>query len=150
ERYGLDTVRFFLLREFPFGSDGSYSYDAVVRRKNADLSNNQGNLAQRSLSMVYKNLDAQVPQPDEMTDNDQNTLAEAAQLWGTWHKHFETQAVYRALNAARKVLDDTSSYFADQQPWVLRRSAAARMTTAWWVTLEVVRRIGLPIKALMP
>src|SRR5699024_5306227 len=127
-----------------------YSYDAVVRRKNADLSNNLGNLAQRSLSMVYKNLDAQVPQPDELTDKDQNILAEAAQLLGTWQKHFETQDFYRALIAAWKVLDDTTSYFADQQRWVLRKTDEARMNAVVWVTLEVVRRIGLLIQAVMP
>src|SRR5699024_6406254 len=75
ERYGLDTVRFFLLREVPFGSDGSYSHDGVIRRKNADLSNNLGNLAQRSLSMVYKNCAGQVPEPGELTEQDEQLLA---------------------------------------------------------------------------
>lgn len=150
ERYGLDTVRFFLLREFPFGSDGSYSHDGVVRRKNADLSNNLGNLAQRSLSMVYKNLDAQIPEPGDLTDQDKQLLADAAALLETWRTHFETQDFYRALVAAWKVLDDTNSYFADQQPWVLRKTDEARMKTVLWVALEVVRRIALLVQAVMP
>lgn len=150
ERYGLDTVRFFLLREFPFGADGSYSHDGVVRRKNADLSNNLGNLAQRSLSMVYKNVDGQVPQPGELTADDEKILADAAGLLETWRTHFELQDFYRALGAAWKVLDDTNSYFAEQEPWVLRKTDEARMQTVLWVTLEVVRRIALLIQAVMP
>ncbi|HEY4557944.1 MAG TPA: class I tRNA ligase family protein, partial [Enteractinococcus sp.] len=150
ERYGLDTVRFFLLREFPFGSDGSYTHDGVIRRKNADLSNNLGNLAQRSLSMVYKNLDAKIPEPGPLTPQDEQILAEAADLLETWRGYFEVQDFYRALGAAWKVLDDTNSYFADQQPWVLRKTDEARMKTVLWVTLEVVRRIGLLIQAVMP
>src|SRR5699024_2096017 len=149
DRYGLDTVRFFLLREFPFGSDGSYSHDGVVRRKNADLSNNLGNLAQRSLSMVYKNLDAQIPAPGELTAQDEQLLADAASLLETWRTHFETQDFYRSLVAAWKVLDDTNGYFADQQPWVLRKTDEARMKTVLWVALEVVRRIALLIQAVM-
>jgi len=150
ERYGLDTVRFFLLREFPFGSDGSYSHDGVISRKNADLSNNLGNLAQRSLSMVYKNCDAQVPQPGELTEQDQQLLSDASALLETWRTYFQVQDFYRALGAAWKVLDDANSYFADQQPWVLRKTDEARMQTVLWVTLEVVRRIGLLIQAVMP
>ncbi|NLZ98575.1 MAG: class I tRNA ligase family protein, partial [Micrococcus sp.] len=150
DRYGLDTVRFFLLREFPFGSDGSYSHDGVLRRKNADLSNNLGNLAQRSLSMVYKNLDAKVPEPGELTDQDQKVLADAAALMDTWRTHFEVQDFYRALGAAWKVLDDTNAYFADQQPWVLRKTDEARMKTVLWVTLEIVRRVALLVQPVMP
>lgn len=149
-RYGLDTVRFFLLREFPFGADGSYSHEGVVRRQNADLSNNLGNLAQRSLSMVHKNCDAQVPQPGELTAQDQQVLNDAAALLDTWRGYFDIQDFYRALGAAWKVLDDTNGYFADQQPWVLRKTDEARMRTVLWVTLEVVRRIGLLIQAIMP
>ena len=150
ERYGLDTVRFFLLREFPFGSDGSYSHDGVIRRKNADLSNNLGNLAQRSLSMVYKNCAGQVPEPGELTEQDEQLLADAAGLLETWRGYFDKQDFYRALGAAWKVLDEANSYFADQQPWVLRKTDEARMQTVLWVTLEVVRRIALLIQAVMP
>ena len=150
QRYGLDTVRFFLLREFPFGSDGSYTHDGVIARKNADLSNNLGNLAQRSLSMVYKNCDAQVPTPGELTEQDEKILADAAGLLETWRGYFDVQDFYRALGAAWKVLDDANGYFADQQPWVLRKTDEARMNTVLWVTLEVVRQIALLIQAVMP
>ena len=70
DKFGLDPVRFFLLREVSFGQDGSYSEEAIIGRINADLANEFGNLAQRSLSMVNKNLDAQVPEPGEFTDAD--------------------------------------------------------------------------------
>src|SRR5699024_9058739 len=150
DRYGLDTVRFFLLREFPFGSAGSYSRDGVLRRNYADPSNNRGSLAQRSLSMVYTNLDAQVPQPAELAEQGQKVLDDAAALMETWRAHFEVQDFYRALGAAWKVLDDTNAYFADQQPWVLFRSEEARMKTVLWVTLEIVRRVALLVQPVMP
>ena len=71
-------MRYFLLREVPFGQDGSYSEDAIITRINADLANELGNLAQRSLSMVAKNLDGIVPEPGEFTDDDRALLARAA------------------------------------------------------------------------
>ncbi len=75
ETYGLDPVRYFFLREVPFGSDGNYSHEAIVARMNADLANNLGNLAQRSLSMIAKNLGGVLPAPAELTDADREMLA---------------------------------------------------------------------------
>src|SRR5690625_7168944 len=100
--------------------------------------------------MVYKSCDAQVPQPGELTEQDQQLLSDASALLETWRTYFQVQDFYRALGAAWKVLDDANSYFADQQPWVLRKTDEARMQTVLWVTLEVVRRIGLLIQAAMP
>ena len=77
EHYGVDQVRYFLLREVPFGQDGSYSHEAIVNRINADLANDLGNLAQRSLSMVAKNCDGVVPAPGAFTDDDRAMLAQA-------------------------------------------------------------------------
>src|SRR5204863_3253490 len=80
DHFGLDQVRYFLLREVPFGQDGSYSEDAIIGRINADLANEFGNLAQRSLSMVNKNLGAAVPTPGDFTDEDRDMLATADAL----------------------------------------------------------------------
>src|SRR5213596_3116672 len=73
ERFGVDPLRYFLLREVPFGQDGSYSAEAIVARANAELANSFGNLAQRTLSMVHKNLDGVLPAPGD-TDADQELL----------------------------------------------------------------------------
>src|SRR5690606_2156456 len=77
EHYGLDQVRYFLLREVPFGQDGNYSHDAIVNRTNADLANDLGNLAQRSLSMIAKNCKGRVPAQGELSDDDKAILAQA-------------------------------------------------------------------------
>ncbi|MCB4207284.1 methionine--tRNA ligase [Arthrobacter sp. UM1] len=149
-RYGLDAVRYFLLREVPYGSDGSYSHEALVARKNSDLANNLGNLAQRSLSMVAKNCGAAVPTPGELTPEDQRILAAADSLLETSRAAYDRQEFHRALEATWTVLGDANAYFAEQAPWVLRKTDPARMETVLYVTLEVLRKVALLAQAVMP
>ncbi|MUK02137.1 methionine--tRNA ligase [Vibrio cholerae] len=150
EQYGLDQVRFFLLREVPFGADGSYSHEAVVGRMNSDLANNFGNLAQRSLSMVAKNCDGAVPEPGDLTDADTGILAQADALLEVSRAAYDRQEFSRALEAVWTVLGDTNAYFADQQPWVLRKTDPARMNTVLFVTLEVLRVVAILAQPVMP
>jgi methionyl-tRNA synthetase len=150
EHYGLDSVRYFLLREFPFGADGSYSHEAVVGRKNADLANNLGNLAQRSLSMVAKNLEGAVPEPGEFLEADRALLDAVSGLLETTRADYAVQDYHHALEATWAVLGDANAYFADQQPWVLRKTDPARMATVLYVTLETVRRVALLVQPVMP
>ena len=150
DQYGLDAVRFFLLREVPFGGDGSYSHEAVVGRMNADLANNLGNLAQRSLSMVAKNCGAAVPQPGEFTAEDKAILAAAGELLEISRKAYDVQDFHGALEATWKVLGDTNAYFAEQAPWVLRKTDVERMNTVLYVTLEVLRIVAILIQPVMP
>ncbi|MDO4239227.1 methionine--tRNA ligase [Micrococcus sp.] len=149
-RYGLDAVRFFLLREFPFGADGSYSHDAVVGRKNADLANNLGNLAQRSLSMVAKNCDAHVPEPGEPTEADTAILAQVDALLEHTRAAYAVQDFHAALEETWRVLGEVNAYFADQAPWVLRKTDEPRMRTVLYVTLQAVRRVALLVQPVMP
>ena len=149
-QYGLDTMRYFLLREVPYGADGSYNHEAIVSRMNADLANNLGNLAQRSLSMVAKNLDGVVPEPGEFTEADRAILDAAAGLLPAARAAFEKQEFSRALEAIWGVLGDTNAYFADQAPWVLRKTDPARMATVLYVTLEVVRQVAVLVQPVMP
>ncbi|WP_341393718.1 methionine--tRNA ligase [Arthrobacter sp. G119Y2] len=150
DQYGLDSVRFFLLREVPFGGDGSYSHEAVVGRMNSDLANNLGNLAQRSLSMVAKNCGAAVPQPGEFTAEDTAILAAAGELLEVSRKAYDVQDFHGALEATWKVLGDTNAYFAEQAPWVLRKTDVERMNTVLYVTLEVLRIVAILIQPVMP
>ncbi|MCH6469898.1 methionine--tRNA ligase [Sinomonas terrae] len=149
-QYGLDQVRYFLLREVPFGADGSYNHDAIVGRMNADLANNLGNLAQRSLSMVAKNLDGVVPEPGELTEADRALLDAAGSLLDAARAAFEKQEFSRALEAIWGVLGDTNAYFAEQAPWVLRKTDPARMATVLYVTLEVLRIVSILVQPVMP
>lgn len=154
ERFGLDQLRYFLLREIPFGQDGSYSDEAMITRVNADLANELGNLAQRSLSMVAKNLGGTVPDPTAPTVDDDELLAAADALLDRVRAAFDAQAMHLALEAIWHVLGAANRYFSAQQPWVLRKgeSAAdhARLATVLYTTLEVVRIVGLLIQPVMP
>ncbi len=150
DEYGLDAVRYFLLREISFGQDGSYSHEAIVARMNADLSNELGNLAQRSLSMVAKNCNGAVPTPGEFTDADVALLTQADALLEKVRAEFDVQAVHLGLEAIWHVLAETNRYFSAQEPWVLRKTDTARMETVLYVTLEVVRIVGILVQPVMP
>ncbi|BBY14409.1 hypothetical protein MLIT_00010 [Mycolicibacterium litorale] len=124
DTFGLDQVRYFFLREVPFGQDGSYSEDAIIGRINADLANELGNLAQRSLSMVAKNLGGAVPEPGDFTAEDRGLLEAADALLERVRGHFDEQAMHLALEAIWSVLGAANRYFTAQEPWVLRKSDA--------------------------
>jgi methionyl-tRNA synthetase len=154
ETFGVDQVRYFLLREVPFGQDGSYSEEAIISRINADLANELGNLAQRSLSMVAKNLDGIVPQPGEFTIDDTELLAAADGLLERVRGHYDDTAMHLALEATWLVLGAANKYFSAQEPWVLRKAdtdeARERFATVLYTTLEVVRIAALLSQPVMP
>ena len=154
DTFGLDQLRYFLLREVPFGQDGSYSEDAIITRINTDLANELGNLAQRSLSMVAKNLDGIVPTPGAFTTDDTELLAVADGLLERVRAEFDNQAMHVALEAIWLLLGAANRYFSAQQPWVLRKSDAeadqARFATVLYTTSEAVRIAALLIQPVMP
>lgn len=150
DTYGLDAVRFFLLREFPYGQDGSYTHEAVIGRKNSDLANNLGNLAQRSLSMIVKNCDGAIPQPGEYTAEDRAILDQAEALLETSREAYQVQDFHRALERTWHVLGETNAYFAEQEPWKLKKTDEARMRTVLYVTAEIIRKVALLIQPVMP
>src|ERR1700720_1445637 len=155
DTFGVDQVRYFFLREVPFGQDGSYSDEAIITRINADLANELGNLAQRSLSMVAKNLDGIVPEPGEFTDDDCKLLALAGDdLLAAARIHFEVLAMHNALETIWLMLGAANRYFSAQEPWVLRKSEAPedqeRFRTVLYTTLEAVRVAALLVQPVMP
>lgn len=150
EAFGLDTVRFFLFREFSYGQDGSYTKDSIITRKNADLANEYGNLAQRSLSMIAKNCDGQVPQPGDLTEADESLLALARGTLETARRHVDTQSLHLYVDACWKVLTEANRYFSAQEPWKLKKTDPERMATVLWVTIEVVRIVSILIQPVMP
>jgi len=154
DKFGVDQVRYFLLREVPFGQDGSYSEEAIITRINADLANELGNLAQRSLSMLAKNLDGVVPEPGELTAADSELLAAADGLMERVRANFDAQAMHLALEAIWLTLGEANKYFSAQEPWVLRKSESeadqARFRAVLYTTCEVVRIAALLVQPVMP
>jgi methionyl-tRNA synthetase len=154
EAFGVDQLRYFLLREVPFGQDGNYSEDAIITRINTDLANELGNLAQRSLSMVAKNLDGVVPEPGDFTAADTELVKTADGLLERVRASFDGQAMHLALEAIWLMLGEANKYFSAQQPWVLRKSESeadqARFRTVLYATCEAVRIAALLVQPVMP
>ena len=150
EAYGRDPVRYFFLREVPFGQDGSYSHEAIVQRINADLANDLGNLAQRSLSMIARNCAGVLPEAMKLTDDDKKLLADADALLGICRTAMKSQQIHQALNAIWAVVADANRYFAAAAPWALKKTDPVRMGTVLSVTAEVIRQVAILATAVMP
>lgn len=148
--FGLDQVRYFLLREVSFGHDGSYSEEAIATRINADLANGIGNLASRSLSMIVKNCDAKIPEPGELTDADKAMLVTADAMIATCREEMSRLAIHKIVATIMGTVNEADRYFAAQEPWVLRKTDTARMATVLYVTAEVVRQIAILFQPIMP
>ncbi|WOC11501.1 methionine--tRNA ligase [Gordonia sp. MP11Mi] len=150
DEFGLDPVRYFFLREVSYGQDGSYSADAIVSRKNADLANEYGNLAQRTLSMVGKYFDSTIPEPGDFTADDQALLDAADGLLGRVRTHFDVQAIHLGLETLWSVLADANRYISAQEPWKLAKTDLDRTGTVLYVCAEVVRIVTLLTQPAMP
>ncbi|WP_461332242.1 methionine--tRNA ligase [Bradyrhizobium embrapense] len=150
DQYGVDQVRYFFLREVPFGQDGNYNHEAIVARINADLANDFGNLAQRSLSMIAKQLGGVLPEPGGFSDNDKAILAQADAMLETSRTAMATQQIHQWLNTVWAVVAEANRYFAGEAPWALAKTDPARQKTVLYVTAEVVRQIAIMAQAVMP
>jgi len=150
-RYGLDPVRYFLLREVPFGNDGDFSHRAMVGRINSELANDFGNLAQRVLSMIHKNCDARMPRPGELSGADKDLLSAAEGLIATVRTELgENQAFHEALAQIWALVRRANGYIAEQEPWVLRKSDPTRMATVLYVAAECIRHLATICQPFMP
>ncbi|MHC5307288.1 methionine--tRNA ligase [Bartonella sp. LJL80] len=150
EHYGLDQVRYFFLREVSFGQDGSYSHDAIVNRTNADLANDLGNLAQRSLSMIAKNCSGIVPTPKAFLPQDEALLKQCASALETARQAMDKQSPHLALAAIFAVVAEANRYFAGEEPWALRKTDTERFDTVLYVTVEVLRRVAIMVCPFIP
>ena len=150
DAYGVDQLRYFFLREVPFGQDGNYSHEAIVARINADLANDLGNLAQRSLTMVGKAFGGVLPEPGPFTENDQAILAAADALIGKVREAMATQQLHQVLNAVWAVVAEANRYFAGEAPWALAKTDPARQGTVLYVTAEVLRQVAILAQPFMP
>ena len=148
--YGREPLRYFFLREVNFGQDGNYSPEAIANRINADLANNLGNLAQRSLSMIYKNCDGKIPVPGALSAEDQALLSATDALYKTARAEMDRQAITKYLDAVWAVVADANRYFAAEEPWAKKKTDPRRMETILYVTAEVVRQFAILAQPVMP
>lgn len=150
ETYGLDAVRFFLLREVPFGNDGDFSRKAFVLTCNANLAKGLGNLAQRTLSMVFKNCDGQIPAPSEFTTDDKEMLSATDTLIDAVRVHMDRQEFHSALETIFAHAAAGDKYISVQEPWKLKKTDPERMQTVLYVLTEVIRQLAILIQPIMP
>jgi len=150
EEFGLDAFRYFLMREVPFGQDGDFSKAALIRRANTDLSNDLGNLAQRSLSMVFKNCEAQVPDIKDFTADDQALLDAVYALPDLVRAHINQLALDKALQEIWAVIEESNRYMDQQAPWALKKENPERMGTVLYVVMEVLRNVAILLQPVMP
>lgn len=150
ERYGLDQVRYFLLREVPFGNDGDFSHRSMVTRINGELANDYGNLCQRVLSMIARNCGAAVPAPATLTNEDGELLSAAENLLERVRPALDAQAFHEALETIWSVVRAANVYVDRQAPWTLRKSDPERMATVLYVLAETIRRLAILTQPFMP
>ena len=149
-RYGVDQLRYFFLREIPFGQDGSYSHEAIVSRINADLANDLGNLAQRSLSMINRNCNGVIPRRGTLNGVDLEILAMAAAATEAARRAMDEYAPHHALAEIFRVVAEANRYFAGEEPWAKKKTDPVRMETILYVTAETIRRLAIPLQPFIP
>jgi methionyl-tRNA synthetase len=149
-RFGVDAVRFFLLREVPFGNDGDFSERALISRMNGELANDLGNLCQRTVSLIARNLAGVLPDRGLPTDDDTETLARAAALPGLLRAAMERQALHEALEEVWKVIRAANAYIDRQAPWALKKTDPARMAEVLRVLVDVLRTVATMLSPFMP
>ena len=150
DTYGVDQFRYFFMREVPFGQDGNYSHEAIVNRINADLANDLGNLAQRSLSMIGKAFGGVLPEPGPFTEADKTILAAADAMIGAAREQMKTCGLHHILNTIWAVVADANRYFASEAPWGLAKTDPKRQGTILYVTAEVLRQVCILAQPFVP
>ncbi|MGH7057938.1 MAG: methionine--tRNA ligase, partial [Acetobacteraceae bacterium] len=150
DRYGLDPVRYFLLREVPFGNDGDFSRRALVARMNGELANDLGNLAQRSLTLIARHCNGRLPASELPSDEDAALLALAARLPVALAPIFDRLAFSEALEEVWKLVRAANAYIDHQAPWALRRTDPARMAAVLRVLADALRVLATVLVPFMP
>ena len=150
DEFGLDVLRYFLLREMPFGNDGDFNRRALISRMNSELANDLGNLAQRSLTQIARNCDGRLPDRGPATEEDAELLAQADALPGLMQPKLLRQAYGEALDDAWRVVRAANAYIDRQAPWALRKTDMTRMASVLRVMADTLRPIATVLQPFMP
>ena len=150
ETFGLDQIRYFLLREKPFGTDGSISHAAIISRINVELANDLGNLAQRSLSLIARNCGGVLPARGAPTDDDTALLTAADALLDLVRTSVDRQTFHEALEETWKVIRAANGYIDRQAPWALNKTDKIRMNAVLRVLVDTIRTVATLLQAIMP
>ncbi|HET6183957.1 MAG TPA: methionine--tRNA ligase [Acetobacteraceae bacterium] len=150
ETYGLDQVRYFLMREKPFGGDGTISHQALVTRVNVELANDLGNLAQRTLTLIARNCDGALPALGALSEDDAELVRATGALPASMREKLDYQLFNEALEEVWKLVRAANSYIDRQAPWALRRTDPARMATVLRVLADTLRALATLLQPFMP
>jgi methionyl-tRNA synthetase len=150
ERFGVDALRYFLLREVPFGQDGSYSAEAIVNRANAELANSFGNLAQRILSMIHKNLGGVLPEAGKAKVDADLLYSVHWDCNTTMPEKFEALAFSAGIEVWLKAVFACNAYIDTQAPWALRKTDPERMAAVLGTIVVALRELASAIAPIIP
>ncbi|MGE4432051.1 MAG: methionine--tRNA ligase [Sphingobium sp.] len=153
DRFGVDQLRYFLLSEVTFGNDGSYSPEAIVLKSNSDLANSFGNLAQRTLSFIAKNLEGRMPQEADGSGRDEDAalLREVRAACGeAVPAALEALAPSVAIEAWMRAVFACNAYIDAQAPWALRKTDPARMESVLAVLYQAIGTLAIAIRPIIP